>query len=475
MIFLYTWLLRLLFPLIALRLIWRGFRNRGYWRRIPERYGFINALPDARVIWVHAVSVGEARAAGPLVKALTERYPDHRVLITTMTPTGSATVQALFGDGSEPRPLRPLRGLSRHSHIPVQQAAGHDSRDGGGRAKQDARAEGRPGRGFGERVAHCYVPYDYPSAVRRFLARTHPAIAIIMETELWPNLFRACQARGVPILVANVRMSERSMRGYQRVARLTCATLRTVRAFAVQTQTEAQRLLALGARPEAVHVTGSMKFEMRLPASLQEQAEVLRRDWGAGRPVWIAASTHEGEDEPVLVAHAALKRELPDALLVLVPRHPERFAAVARLCQKAGFRTVQRSAYTGAIDAGVDVVLGDTMGELQLFYAAGDCAFVGGSLVATGGHNVLEASAVGKPVVFGPHMFNFSEIAALTLERGAGTQIEHAGELAGALKAYLANPVRRAEAGEAGRRLVEENRGALEKTLRLVEAVIGKQ
>ncbi len=420
MIVAYTWLLRLLFPLIPLRLIWRGLRNRAYWRRIPERYGFIDALPDARVIWVHAVSVGEARAAGPLVKALTERYPDHRVLITTMTPTGSATVQALFG----------------------------------------------------ERVAHCYVPYDYPSAVRRFLKRTHPAIAIIMETELWPNLFRACQARGVPILVANVRMSERSMRGYQRVARLTRATLRTVRAFAVQTQTEAQRLLALGALPDAVHVTGSMKFEMRLPASLQEQAEVLRRDWGAGRPVWIAASTHEGEDEPVLAAHAALKRDFPDALLVLVPRHPERFAAVARLCQKAGFRTVPRSAYTGPIGADVDVVLGDTMGELQLFYAAGDCAFVGGSLVPTGGHNVLEASAVGKPVVFGPHMFNFSEIAALTLERGAGTQIEHAGELAGALKAYLANPVRRAEAGEAGRRLVEENRGALEKTLRLVDAVI---
>ena len=438
MVLAYTWLLRLLFPLIALRLIWRGLRNRAYWQRIPERYGFIDALPDARVIWVHAVSVGEVRAAGPLVKALFERYPDHRVLITTMTPTGSATVRALFGDGSEPR------------------AAG----------------QGRPGRGFGERVAHCYVPYDYPSAVRRFLERTHPAIAIIMETELWPNLFQACQARGVPIVVANVRLSQRSMRGYQRVARLTGATLRTVRAFAVQTHSEAQRLLALGARPDAVHVTGSMKFEMRLPASLQEQAEVLRRDWGAGRPVWIAASTHEGEDEPVLAAHAALKRDFADALLVLVPRHPERFAAVARLCQKAGVRTVPRSAYTGPIGADVDVVLGDSMGELQLFYAAGDCAFVGGSLVATGGHNVLEALAVGKPVVFGPHMFNFSAIAALTLERGAGTQIEHAGELAGALKAYLANPVRRAEAGEAGRKLVEENRGALKKTLRLVDAVI---
>ena len=434
MILAYTWLLRLLFPLIPLRLIWRGLRNRAYWWRIPERYGFIDTLPDARVIWVHAVSVGEARAAGPLVKALFARYPEHRVLITTMTPTGSATVKTQFG----------------------------------------------------ERVAHCYVPYDYPSAVRRFLERTHPVIAIIMETELWPNLIHASQERGVPILDANVRMSERSMRGYQRFARLTRATLRTVRAFAVQTQTEAQRMLVLGASPDAVHVTGSMKFELRLPASLQEQAEVLRRDWGASRPVWIAGSTHEGEDEPVLAAHAALKQQFADALLVLVPRHPERFATVARLCQKAGFKTVRRSdgqdvqvpraaQNRGPIDASVDVVLGDTMGELQLFYAASDCAFVGGSLVATGGHNVLEAAAVGKPVVFGPHMFNFSEIAALTLERGAGTRIEHAGELAAALAAYLANPVRRAEAGAAGRRLVEENRGALEKTLGLVEAVISEQ
>jgi 3-deoxy-D-manno-octulosonic-acid transferase len=416
----YTWLLRVLLPLIPLRLFWRGFRNRAYWRRIPERFGFIDRLTDASVIWVHAVSVGETRAAGPLIKALFERYPEHRVLITTMTPTGSATVKALFG----------------------------------------------------ERVAHCYVPYDYPSAVQRFLERAHPAIAIIMETELWPNLFHACHARGVPILVSNVRMSERSMRGYQRVARLARATLRTVRAFAVQTRAEAQRMLTLGASPDAVHVTGSMKFEMRLQASLQEQAEVLRRDWGASRPVWIAASTHEGEDEPVLAAHAALKKQFADALLVLVPRHPERFAAVARLCQKAGLRIAQRSQYRGPIDAGVDVVLGDTMGELQLFFAAGDCAFIGGSLVATGGHNVLEASAVGKPVVFGPHMFNFSEIAALTLERGAGTQIERPEQLAAAVAEYLSNPVRHAEAGEAGRKLVEENRGALERTLELIERLL---
>lgn len=416
---LYTWVLRVLFPLLFVRLALRGLKNRDYWRRIPERFGFVARLPDARVIWIHAVSVGETRAAAPLVKALSDYYPAHRIVITTMTPTGSATVRNLFA----------------------------------------------------ESVAHCYVPYDYPSAVKRFLERTHPAMAIIMETELWPNLFHACRAREIPLLVANVRMSGRSMRGYQRFARLTRATLLQVSALAVQSAVEAQRLRTLGALPETVHVTGSMKFEMRLPASLTEQAEVLRRAWGQDRPVWIAASTHEGEDELVLAAFAEVRRQFPNALLVLVPRHPERFSAVTRLCQKA-FGTAQRSQQRGPMDAEVAVLVGDTMGELQLFFAACDVAFVGGSLVATGGHNLLEPAAVGKPSVFGPHMFNFSEIAALTLERGAGVQIDSATELAPVVAKLLADPAQRDAVGQAGRKLVEENRGALERTLVLIEKLL---
>jgi len=417
----YTWLLRLAFPWIFVRLAWRARRNPDYVRRIPERFGFIEPLPDAPVIWIHAVSVGEARAAAPLVKALFDRYPEHHILVTTMTPTGSAAVKSLFGD----------------------------------------------------RAAHCYVPYDYPSAVRRFLDRTRPGLALIMETELWPNLFHECRARGIPLVVANVRMSERSMRGYLKFARLARATLAQVTLFGTQSQADAERIVRLGAEPARVHVTGSIKFELALPASLREAAEVLRREWGADRPVWVAASTREGEDGLVLAAYAELRKQprFANLLLVLVPRHPERFASVARLCRRSGHRVALRSEHRGPLDAAVDILVGDTMGELMLFYGACDCAFIGGSLVPTGGHNPLEAEALGKAVVFGPHMFNFAEIAALTLERGAGVQVHDPAQLAPAVGDFLGNANRRDTAGEAGRRLVEENRGALERTLRLVEAV----
>jgi 3-deoxy-D-manno-octulosonic-acid transferase len=419
---LYSWLLRLLFPWIFIRLAWRARRNPDYLRRIGERFGFGTVLDDVPTVWIHAVSVGEARAAAPVVKRLFGLYPDHRILITNMTPTGSATVSSLFGD----------------------------------------------------RVAHCYVPYDYPSAVRRFLDRARPVLGLIMETELWPNLFAECGHRNIPLIVANLRMSESSMRGYLRFAALTRETLAPVTLFAAQSNADAERIVSMGADPARVQVTGSIKFELALPASLLETAEVLRRDWGADRPVWLAASTHDGEDEPVLAAHAALRRQarFADALLVLVPRHPERFGAVVRLCRKLGFDTVQRSQAPGALKQSTAVLVGDTMGELQLFYAAADVAFVGGSLVATGGHNLLEASAVSKPVVFGPHMFNFSEIAGLTLERGAGVQIRHAAELAPAVGEYLGDANRRFAAGEAGRKMVEENRGALERTMSLVQHIL---
>lgn len=419
---LYSWLLRLLFPWIFIRLAWRARRNPDYLRRVGERFGFGAALDDVPTVWIHAVSVGEARAAAPVVKRLFGLYPDHRILITTMTPTGSATVTSLFGD----------------------------------------------------RVAHCYVPYDYPSAVRRFLERTRPVLGLIMETELWPNLFAECGHRNIPLIVANLRMSESSMRGYLRFAALTRATLAPVAQFAAQSATDAERIVRMGADAARVQVTGSIKFELALPASLLEAAEVLRREWGADRPVWLAASTHEGEDEPVLAAHAELRRQerFADALLVLVPRHPERFGSVTKLCRKLGFNTAQRSQSPGPLDRSITVLVGDTMGELQLFYAAADVAFVGGSLVPTGGHNLLEASAVAKPVVFGPHMFNFSEIAGLTLERDAGKQVTQAVELAPAVAEFLGDANRRFAAGEAGRKMVEENRGALERTMSLVQQLL---
>jgi len=415
----YTWFLRLLFPLVLLRLLWRGFSNPHYWRRIPERFGFVAPTVAPRLIWIHAVSVGEVRATVPLVRTIMGSYPDYSLLITTMTPTGSAQVMQLFGD----------------------------------------------------KVAHCYVPYDFPSAVRRFLDRVKPVIAIIMETELWPNLFHTCRARGIPVFVTNVRMSESSMYKYLRFARLTRTTLNQASLFAVQSQADAQRLLTLGAEPARVQVTGSIKFELGISASLREATEVLRRAWGQDRPVWLAASTHEGEEEMVLAALAELKKQPRFArlLLVLVPRHPERFALVVKLCRKNGFTTAQRSKNRGAVDTTVEVLVGDTMGELQLFFGAADVAFIGGSLVPTGGHNLLEAAAMGKPVIFGPHMFNFQEISQMALERGAGVQIQSAAQLAPVAADFLGNANRRDRAGEAGRKMVEENRGALVKTLELIQ------
>lgn len=417
---LYNLILYLLLPVVLLRLGLRGLRHPAYWRRWPERFGYVPAMPRAGCIWLHAVSVGETRAAVPLVHALRQRYPQRSILITTMTPTGSAQVRALFG----------------------------------------------------ETVAHCYVPYDLPQVVRRFLGRVRPSLAVIMETELWPNLFYHCRKRSIPLLVANVRMSEKSMLRYLKFPSLTRTTLQQVSQFGVQAETDAARLRIMGAPPERVRVTGSIKFEIDLPPGLAADAAALRRRFGGDRPVWLAASTREGEEQAVLAAHRALKARFPGLLLVLVPRHPERFAGVARLSRNEGFAVERRSAQPPALSHDTDILVGDSMGELALFYAAADVAFVGGSLVNTGGHNVLEASAAGLPVVFGPHMFNFTDISRLILERGAGRQVADVDGLSAAVGAYLADPALRQATGEAGRRMVEENRGALAATLECIESLL---
>jgi 3-deoxy-D-manno-octulosonic-acid transferase len=360
--------------------------------------------------------VGEVRASAPLVKALSRDYPGNTILITTMTPTGSATVGELFGDS----------------------------------------------------VAHCYVPYDLPTAVWRFLDRTRPRLALIMETELWPNLFHQCRRRNIPLVLANVRMSEKSARGYRRLKGFTRATLANVSRVGAQTEADAGRMRALGAAQ--VEVTGSIKFEMDVPADLAAASSALRSGFG-DRPVWVAASTRVGEEEQVLDAFARLRTRIPRLLLVLVPRHPERFDSVAKLCQQRGFRIERRSARNHGVAPDTAILLGDTMGEMLLFHAAADVSYIGGSLVPLGGQNLLEAAAVGTPVVFGPHMFNFSDISRMTLERGAGRQVQDVAELANAVAGYLENPTARRAAGEAGQRMVAENRGALAKTLELVRQV----
>lgn len=410
----YVWLLRLLLPLVLLRLLWRGVRNRAYWHRWRERLGWIPSLQHKKVIWLHAVSVGETRASEPLVNALLARYPDHRILITTTTPTGAAQVR----------------------------------------------------RSFGERVAHYYFPFDLPGAVARFLDRARPQLLVVMETEWWPVLFHACRARAIPIIVANLRLSERAAARYRKFPSLTRATLTQVDVFAVQAQADAERLLVLGAPRERVQVTGSIKFDFTLPPDLPQQAQALRNALGA-RPVWIAASTHEGEETQVLAAHRRLRAKFPGLLLILVPRHPERFVQVARLTRDAGFEIALRSEMPPAA-AKVEVLIGDTMGELVLLIAAASVAFVGGSLVPVGGHNILEPAAAGVPAIVGPHMFNFADIHALAVAADYVQTVHNENELATAVARLIDDSALRGQRAAQGLALVAANRGARDKLLALI-------
>jgi 3-deoxy-D-manno-octulosonic-acid transferase len=417
---LYTFVLWLFLPVLLVRLGLRGLRNRAYWKRIPERFGFGHADIGADV-WIHAVSMGEVNAAAPLAEALAEQSPDLRLLVTTMTPTGSEQV--------------------RHA--------------------------------MAEDVRHVYMPYDYPFAVGRFLDRVRPRIAIVMETEIWPNVIDVCRHRGIPLAIVNLRLSERSWRGYRRFAPLVRDTLRKVDGFGAQSARDVERLIDLGAPAERIRVTGSIKFEIRQPASLREIAEFTRRQFGPDRRVWVAGSTHEPEEEIILSAFGTIRKRLPDTLLVLVPRHPERFDTVTRLARREGFHVVRRSETKQSLDDDIDVYIGDTMGELPVLYGAADVAFTGGSLVPVGGHNILEACALGVPVVFGPHMFNFQEVSDITLERRAGIQVRDEQELVDVTIRLLEDASFRSTIGDNGIHMIEENRGALARTLAVLPPLPG--
>lgn len=415
---LYSLLFHLGLPLVAARLAWRAWRAPAYARRIGERFAL--GLPPLKPggIWLHAVSVGESIAAVPLVKALLVRYPQLPVTITCMTPTGSERIQAMFAEPA-----------------------------------------------YAGRVQHCYLPYDLPWAAARFLDRVQPTLAVIMETELWPNHIHQCARRGIPVALANARLSARSARGYARFARLTAPMLAELSLIAVQTADEAERFRRLGARDECVEVTGSIKFDLTIAAELPQRAAALRQQWGAGtRPVWIAASTHAGEDEAVLVAHRELLVHWPTALLILVPRHPERFNGVFELCERQGF-SVRRRSTGDAVTAGDQVLLGDTMGELLFLYALADTAFVGGSLVANGGHNLLEPAALGKPVLSGPHLFNFLEIATQLRDAGALLEVDDAQALAAGVAELWREPAQVERMSAAGLTVMMANQGALGRLL----------
>lgn len=420
--FLYTLTMYLLTPVILYRLAARGLKYRRYFSRWRERFGFFPDPGLRNSIWVHAVSVGEVNAALPMIEALMRAYADAPFVVTTVTPTGSERVQKLFGD----------------------------------------------------RVFHVYLPYDLPASVKRFIDRVQPRLAVIMETEIWPNLFITCRERGIPIVVTNARLSERSLRGYGPVRPLARRAIRCASFVAAQSPTDAERLRTLGAAVTRLAVVGNLKFDMEVPASLTETGVALRESWGTRRPVWIAASTHEGEEMPVLKAHTAVLQRFPDALLLIVPRHPERFRAVAAACRSLGFATRTRSEDVSA-DERCQCFVVDTMGELLHFYAAADIAFVGGSLEPIGGHNVLEPAALGRPVIVGPYTFNTEEVTDSLIAAHAVRRIGNAEELGATVIRLLANDGERDAMSEAAHAVLARERGAVERTLRIVGQVLANQ
>lgn len=412
----YSLALYLLLPLALLRLLWRSRRSPAYRQRWQERLGLFDGAPVPGGVWIHAVSVGEVQAIEPLVRHLQNRHPGLALTITTTTPTGSERVRLLFGDDP----------------------------------------------------FHVYFPYDLSWCLKRFLDRVQPRLLVMVETEIWPNLLRQCSRRAIPALLANGRLSARSARRYAWGGTFTRQVFASIKAVAAQAPADAVRFVELGVPRERVEVTGSIKFDMRIPASIQEQVQVVRRLLGEDRPVWVAASTHEGEEDLVLTAHALLLAKVPSALLVLVPRHPERFDRVATLVQRRGFRLVRRSEGLPC-EARTQLFLGDTMGELPLFLGVADVAFIGGSLVKVGGHNMLEAAAQGVPVVFGPHVYNFTAIAGLLRDEEAAAMVRDEQELGRLLQEWLRDASERSRIGENGRRVVAENRGALKRLVSLVE------
>lgn len=416
---LYTLAMYLAMPVILYRLAFRGLRNRGYFSRWLERFGWFADPHFESSIWVHAVSVGEFNAAVPLIKALMEKHAGTPLVVTTITPTGSERV-----------------------------------------SKQ-----------FGASVFHVYLPYDLPAAIARFFARVKPRIAVVMETEIWPNLYFECRARGIPIFIANARLSERSLKGYGPALGLIGEAVRCATLVAAQSKVDGERFLQLGALPERTRVVGNIKFDMAVPDGLDAVAREWREHWGALRPVWIAASTHEGEEAAVLQAHARILGRFPDALLILVPRHPERFRAAISLCRSYGFRSSCRSEDSIAtLDTQCFVV--DTMGELLKFYACADACFVGGSLDRIGGHNVLEPAALRKPILIGPHTFNFAEITDTLVREEAAVRVQSGAKLGVEVVRILSDAKRADAMGTAALRVVERERGAVPRTLAAIEEIL---
>lgn len=422
--FLYSFLLYLAVPAVLIKLVLRARKSPAYAHRWCERFGFIKKLPnDKPIIWIHSVSVGETIASAPMVHALMNQYRNHHFLITTMTPTGSERVKKIYGD----------------------------------------------------RVSHVYCPYDLPDVQSRFLNRTHIKMALIMETELWPNTIAACKARNIPVVIINARLSEKSARGYAKLGSLTRNMMQNIHRVACQTENDGERFKQLGLPAERLTVTGSVKFDLSVDDEIHKSAALLKSTWesGLGRTtkILIAASTHDGEDKPILDAFRKIQEQLTDTLLLIVPRHPERFDRVFELSESLGFNTIRHSQATET-SRDTEVIIGDTMGELMKLYATSDIAFVGGSLIENGGHNMLEPAALGIPVLSGPSIYNFMDISQQLEDAGGMKTIQNSDQLAEVVSDLLTDDAARKKMGSQAQTFVEGNKGSLQKLLKQVSETI---
>jgi 3-deoxy-D-manno-octulosonic-acid transferase len=417
--FVYIAIAYLLAPVVLGAMALRGFRDRSQWEGFSQRFGLGAPIVGGRSIWVHAVSVGEVQASAPLVNALLARFPDVPLVVTTGTATGRARARAVFG-----------------SRVDVR-----------------------------------YVPIDLPGSVRRFFQRVNPLLAVILETEIWPNLYHRCGRLGIPLVMASARISPRSVKSYRRLVGLFRQALSHGIFIAAQSEQDAERFRSIGASSERTHVVGNIKFDFSLPPNIESQGAELRRLLGMDRPVWVAGSTHAREEEILVAAHRQLRARYAQALLVLVPRHPPRFGEVADSLRAQGVNFVTRT--SGAPTAGsTEVFLVDKLGELLAFYAAADVAFVGGSLVPIGGHNLLEPASLGLPVLAGPNNFNSADIARMLVECGAVRIVEDAPSLAAAIGELLADPAARTGMGANGRKAIEANRGAVRRLMEFLEPLL---
>lgn len=419
--FLYNFLTYLLLIPLAVYWISGSIVNRSYRDRLMQRFGFgFPKLQDS--IWIHAVSVGEVQAAVPLIHVLMQRFPLQKIIVTTVTPTGASRVVELFG----------------------------------------------------EAVVHCYMPFEFPNAIRSFFTSVKPRVAMIMETEIWPNLYRGCGVRSIPLILVSARISPKSIPGYRRLVPLIRETLSHGIIIAAQSQADASRFLELGADPERTHVTGNIKFDIEFDQAIVSRGKQLRSALFACRPVWIAVSTHRGEEQQVLEAHRILLKAHPDLLLVLVPRHPERFTEVRELIEKSSFTVVSRTSDQPAT-ASTEVFLVNTMGEVPLFFAASDISFIGGSLVPIGGHNLLEPAIQELPIITGLYLFNTEEIAENFVKHDACVVVANGVELAAAVLVLLDDPDEATKMGKRGLKVVEQNSGSLQRLLVLLEPLLNSQ